>query len=550
MKNLALSLLGLFLFQVSCYARDEKEMFVQLLNDDSADISIIASYPETVRNAVFEACTQPQGIVNIANIQKGSQAEFRSALSPYSKEEQQKIWNLTRYSGLIDKLVGAGQLSAPELESILKDYPEEVREAATDYTLHHFELLKTISGLDTRFALSFNDAIKAYSSVTQASFRELLNTPELISLLNNNLRVAVNLGVIYQKNPGYVKQQFDILNLELAQQKARDLEEWKQKLQDDPDAETELQQSAKEYATENGYSESDYYETDPVIINRYVFVPYPYWCGYPSWYEYEWWYPYPYWYHWGFSYWHGTIVWHSPPSWFFVHWHFRHYPHFHRYPRITNVYFNYYHGHHRQEVKSSETVNKWYEQNSRVLPEDFTTNEKNRVEVIKDFGRFEGDYQKENSTEHGNLNRSDFLNKNQSNYPALKQTLPAQSKPADNKYLNEKESPKLPVNERPAYKPIPEKPVVKPQEPRQQQPYQPRPDVQPVPKHQPGQNVQPKQNIQPVPKPQPKQNIQPRPNTQPPMQYQPKPNVQPKPQVQPVPRQNNPVPKNQLPVKK
>ncbi len=550
MKKIVFCLLSLCFFYQTCYSNDEKETFQQLLNEDSADVSLIAAYPAKVRSAVFEVCTQPQGIATIANVQKESQAKFRSLLSSYSKDEQQKIWNLTRYSGLISKLVNATQLSKQELEDLLKDYPKEVQETGINYALHHFELLKTIAGLDTRFTLLFKDAIKTYSPVSQTAFSELLGTPELISMLNNNMRMAVNLGVIYQKNPDYVKEQFDAINLQQAQQKAIDLEEWKQKMKDDPEAEKELQQSTKEYADEVGYSASDYYETDPAIINNYVMVPYPYWCGYPSWYEYEWWYPYPYWYHWGFTYWHGQVFWHSPPSWFFVHWHFHRHPHFHRYPHITNIYFSYYYGHHRLEVRASETLHRWYEENNQVLPKDFNSNDKNRVEVIRDFGKLEEDYHKENITGTGNLNRYDFLTKNADKYPALKQPLPQQPTPADKKHLNVKDHPVQPVQERPVYKQTPDNPILKPKAPERQQHYPTNRNIQPAPIYQPTQKVQPKPNIQPSPNKQPKQGINPGSNNQRPLQYQPPPPIQPKPQLQTTPTPNNQPPKNQIPLKK
>ena len=341
MKKILSFFLLILLCYSNCIAQNEKDTFAQLLAEDGADISTIAGYSEALRYAVFEACTQPQGIANMNDLQKNSAQHFRALISSYTKEEQQKIWNLTRYQGLINKLTSTGSLSKQALEDVLKAYPNAIHDDAMNYTQNRFDVIKNINRINEDFDNAFEETIKTYRPFVQKAFRDLLNTPELISLLNNNMHMAVHLGGIYQKNPEFLKQQFDALNLEQAEQKAKDLEEWKQKMKEDPEAEKELQQSAKEYAQQYGYSESDYYETDPVYINRYVFVPYPYWCGYPWWYEYEWWYPYPYWYHWGFCQWQGNVYWHSPPSWFFVHWHFHRHPHFHHYPHLTNTYINY-----------------------------------------------------------------------------------------------------------------------------------------------------------------------------------------------------------------
>lgn len=557
----AISLLQLT-FSGICYAQEEKETFNQLLIDDSADMSTIAGYSETVRHSVFEACTQPQGIAGMNDLQKNSGQHFRSLLSAYSKEEQQKIWNLTRYPGLINKLMSTGPLSKQALEDVLIFYPKEIHDDAMNYTVNHFYIIKNINRINEEFDQAFEATIRTYSTSVQNAFRELLKTPELISLLNNNMHMAVHLGAIYQKNPEYLIQQFNAMNLEQAEQKARDLEEWKQKMKEDPEAERELQQSAKEYAQEYGYSQNDYYETDPVYINRYVFVPYPYWCGYPSWYDYEWWYPYPYWYHWGFSYWHGSIYWHSAPSWYFVHWHFRHHPHFDHYPHITNVYINYYHGHHRLNVRGPEVVHRWVEENRRVLPKDFISNEKNRIPVIKDYGKFANDFDRENKSAPVKMEQNDFLKKNAAKYPALKPDFQEQPKQIGNEKWNQV----TPEREEPVFKPAPDKPVEKQKvepinkqtekyyEPNipQKQLEQPK-QYQPIPKQeekrweQPKQQpYQPKPNIQQEPRVQPRQNVQP---VQPQQNFQPKQNLQLKPNYQPVPRQNVPAPQRSQPGK-
>lgn len=499
---------------------DEKEEFVQLVKEDSSAIYVLAQYPEQVRNVVFEVCTQPQGIVSINDLQKKSQEQFRSLLAAYPKEQQQKVWDLTRYKGLIEKLVRTGHLSKDALQEVLKDYPAEIHNEALHFVNNHFDLLKSINNISDRFDGLFLGIIQQYPAVVKTAYSEFLNTPELISLLNSNMHMAVHLGNLYSQNPEFLKGQFNALNLELASQKAKDLEEWKQRMKDNPEAANELKQAAKDYASENGYAENDYYETNPEVIYTYVYLPYSFWFGYPWWYAYEWWYPYPYWYHWGFCYWQGNVFWYSPPSWFFVHWHFHHHHYFHNYPHITNVYINYYHGHHRAEVRNPVQVQKWYRENQKILPSDFMDNEPNRLNVIKNYGQFSADYEKENKNAAGYIAREEFLRTNADKYPHLRPAIEKHPIQNDKDYYQEKWLQEQPAPKQNQFKPEQPLPPTQYDKPRDEKHYQPvpvkpyqppvkTPDREYLPKQQEKHFEQPKVQPKPTPTVNPKQNIQP-----------------------------------------
>jgi hypothetical protein len=76
-------------------------LFSLFLVEDSSSINKLAAYPADIRNNAFLAATQPDGITWIINIQRQSNIKFRNLIAPYSLPGQQKLWNLTRYNGLI-----------------------------------------------------------------------------------------------------------------------------------------------------------------------------------------------------------------------------------------------------------------------------------------------------------------------------------------------------------------------------------------------------------------------------------------------------------------
>jgi hypothetical protein len=319
----------------------------------------------------------------------------------------------------------------------------------------------------------------------------MLGAPEALSLLDKNMHLTVHLGDIFKNDPALLRKQMDSLNLVLAEQKARDTEDWKKEMRENPDAQKELQQSASDYAQENGYSNQELTNTDPKVIEHYVYVPYPYWSGYPWWYDYPYWYPYPMWYHSGFVFWNGELVWIGPPSWYFVHWHFHHHPHYYHYPHITNVYINhYYYGPRRSVSRNTQEVHEWMRSNESSLPRDFKSNTQQRVERIQELGKAEMDRDNFIKNNPGKtITRDNFIQEHQNDYPHLRQ-------PAEEPLPEKREVPR--VEEKPSArpkedtkkptdysKPIP--PVIhrEPSKPSRKEPVKPTPKVSPEPSKKP-----------------------------------------------------------------
>ena len=117
---------------------------------------------------------------------------------------------------------------------------------------------------------------------------------------------TVALGEAFEADPDGTRERLDALAIEVAAANRALEEEWREGLEGDPEAQEELEQAAREYADEYGFSYDDLTTTNVQVTVRHTYAPYPYWFGFPSWYAYWWpwgvWYPvYP---HFGFYYGH------------------------------------------------------------------------------------------------------------------------------------------------------------------------------------------------------------------------------------------------------
>ncbi|MBK9542868.1 MAG: hypothetical protein IPO49_11265 [Bacteroidetes bacterium] len=376
---------------LSCFsnlsAQDVQERISKLFTEDSTDIQTLAMYPAETRTKLLTASTHPDALARINDANKKSNEQFRKLIESYSKEDQEKIWNLTRFDGLIQKLALLNPPEGEPLEEILKSYPPEAQANARVVSSKFPSIAIDLDKQQKSFASEFDNVLREYTGNDQEAFRTLLQQPEALSLLNDNMNMTVRLGDLYKADPASVSKKMDDLALELAAQKARDTEEWKQTVKNDPEAKKELEESTKEYAKENGYKDDELTNVDVRIVERPVFYSYPYWCGYPYWYTTPMWTPYPYWYHSGFYFWQGDIVIIGQPSWYFMHWHFYNHPHFYHYPHLSAVYVNYYHGPRRAAARNSREVNGWVQENRSNLPRDFFVKDKAQPERIREYGK-------------------------------------------------------------------------------------------------------------------------------------------------------------------
>ncbi|MBP9791024.1 MAG: hypothetical protein KBD57_10840 [Bacteroidia bacterium] len=422
MKNV-INLLVVFgmMFVLNIKAQSHDEEWSKLVEQDSVDITSISLYPKNTRTTIFKICTQSEAMVKLKDIQEKSQENFRKEISKFSQADQENIWNMTRYPGLLDELA-ATKGEKKQIENILKKYPEEIRGYSLDYSVSHYGMIMSIYKISKDFETSFKNLVKTYPTDLQTAFQEIMKTPEVLTMLNNNIHMAIHLGSIYKSKPEFLENEMDKWGVMAAEQNTKEKEKWKKEMESDPAISSEMKESSKEFASDYGYTEKECGNVNPDEVVKYVYIPYAYWSGYPFWYESPIWYPYPYWYHSGFYYWNNSIIWLGPPSYFFVSWHFHNHEHIHHYPHMTNTYINqYYYGPRGNISRNSAEVNDWMRANEKTLPTDFKTNLPERINRLREFGKSGVDrenYLKTNPARK--VTHEEYIRNNQNQYPHLK----------------------------------------------------------------------------------------------------------------------------------
>ena len=106
-------------------AQSDRELLDNLFGQDSVDMNTLAGYPEPSRNAALEMAAHPESVTRLHDLRKKSNENFKNALGALSQYEQQRIYNLARYEGLIAELVKGGKKTTPQVKEILKNYPAD-----------------------------------------------------------------------------------------------------------------------------------------------------------------------------------------------------------------------------------------------------------------------------------------------------------------------------------------------------------------------------------------------------------------------------------------
>ena len=263
-----------------------------------------------------------------------------------------------------------------------------------------------------------------------------------MNLLNDHLSLAVRVGDKYKRDPQWVMHKSDSNAAAQAKINAEQLNDWKQSLQQDSGAQSELKAAANEYAIDNGYSQGQVDSPiDSTQVDNTAVYPYSYWFGYPTWYPYAYWYPYPYWYDWGFYYGAGgNMVVFGFPSFYFTNWYFYRPDHWHRYPHLGSAYIHHYYGPHQYRLNtlSRQVVHNWVHSNRNYLPADFIKNDGSRVSAMKQYGELNERVANKDGTINAQARDAEF-SKNTAKYPALN-SHPEQSQiPAEKQASDERQ---------------------------------------------------------------------------------------------------------------
>lgn len=480
----------------SVKSQESSRLLDNMIREDSTAITALALYPDGIRKNILESCTYPEILVRMESLQKNTSESFRKMLEGYPKEEQQKVWDISRYPGLISKITEGGKKNSEELNKIASDFPQEIRETAVAYGVNHYDLLVKANSLNTSSEQAFESLVFDYPEAVKNSLGELLKHPEIIKILTSDMKMSVLVGDIYKKQPQLIQHKLDSISAGHARQNAKDLEDWKNGLEKNPEAKAEMENASKEFAKEQGYKDNEIGAVNEHAVVNYVIHPYPYWFGYPWWYDYPYWYPYPYWYDWGFYYGPAGIIYIGFPSPFFTHWYFHHPHHHYHYNHFSDYCLGHYYGHRKSVAGFNREVSGWVKAKEQEVPRNFFANDSKRPDRIKELGKLEVDYNNAIKDNPGKkITHNDFLNSNPSAYPNISPVL-TESKPKETKPVFEKPK-EVPVyNARPRPRPT----II---EPRTFPPAQSRP--RPVP-------IQPQAlpKSKPQPQPQPRPTIGPR----------------------------------------
>jgi len=83
---------------------NDQVMMKQIEHDNQATIDAISLYPTDTRRDILEAARYPEIVVRLNAMQKQSSGQFSELVAPLGKQDQEEIWNLTRYPSLVSEL--------------------------------------------------------------------------------------------------------------------------------------------------------------------------------------------------------------------------------------------------------------------------------------------------------------------------------------------------------------------------------------------------------------------------------------------------------------
>ncbi len=314
-------------------------------------LATVASYRDDVRQSVLLVSQQPQVLTRLAQQQAQTQQAFADLIQPFGQTKQGWFYDMARFPDALHALamLPAGSDRAAVL-AITKTLPTDVQETAWKLYRHHNADLVQADNLNQQADQAFTNLLAPLDEPTQTAFRQLLNTPDVLSTLTSQPDQTAQLGQSYQADPDGITQQLATLHDKQQAQNQQELAEYQRELNQDPQAQQELQQAGQAYAQANGYGTNGINPNPNWVNTSYYYQnPYSFWFGYPSWYASPLWYPSAWWYGTGFYYGAGgNMVVFGMPSIGFSNWFFNrgygYYPHL--YNRF-NTYYTHNIGYHR-----------------------------------------------------------------------------------------------------------------------------------------------------------------------------------------------------------
>ncbi|MBS2211452.1 DUF3300 domain-containing protein [Carboxylicivirga mesophila] len=378
--TMILAMVMLINFTNTAFAQTDLKQFKKVVEEDSTLIYGLAGYDKAVRNDILAVAQHPEVVQQIKDMQQASQNSFRALIEGLDRDKQFGIYELSRYPDLIQELTINGKPKKSDVENIIIAYPQDIHEAALKYGRSQYKILAAIDRLNQKNKDDFEALIGKYDSSFQKAIKRLIDTPEVLATMADNLEFTRLAGSVYNQYPADMSAKLEEMHNQIKVQKAKELEDYQQKMEEDEEAYQEMLAAAEQFASEEMNNKSI---TDPVTQQVEVVNVnhYSYWYGYPYWYSYPYWRPYPWYYHTGFYYGSGgRIIYIGMPSYWYVGWHHRYYPN--RYPHLTYHYYRHAHRHLRSYYNFNRTVNVNINNNIYLDRSNLARIDNNRSKII------------------------------------------------------------------------------------------------------------------------------------------------------------------------
>ena len=251
-------------------------------------IESLARQDVALRDAALVLAGRPDVLIQADQIRSGSTHAFRAILERRPESERANLWELVRYPELVNAMVEPG--ARDRIDALSADHPPEVRTAALEAARDSWDAILEIHALEARTRDSYLDLRAGLSDDVGEAFERVAAEPAVLSLLTDELNLAVSLGEAYERDPARVRAEFETLSLALEETDSAAHEDWAshnaEGLHDDEEVEEpydtlddESWAEASEDAYRDGYADG-YSRGRTVGIH-----PYPYWYGRPTYYH-------------------------------------------------------------------------------------------------------------------------------------------------------------------------------------------------------------------------------------------------------------------------
>ena len=390
----------------------------------------LAGYPEDIRRAVLDATQYADLISEMAAIQDESSAAFRDLIEAQPQDVQTMVWRVVRYPDLVDTLLTG---SEPDGDG---SYPDSALEAGQTLVAEHGDLIDQVHTIRVEAEQALGQSLRGQPLEVEATLRTLLDYPEIIAGMAENLETVEEAGALWSENSEQVWQALELAIAEIEGGEALALERWQEQIASNPDAAEEMVEAADAYVSELSAVDPTYeaLNADPAFFEdpSYAEDPYPYWYGTPQQqtdYAAASWYPTPYYQDTGYSYTDtGELLITGLLSVAFAAWLFDEldddddYYWWGRYPHFSEELFINVEDNIIIIGNGSDFIGEWRERREPYLPDDWFADDGRLADRLDELGEFEREFHREERRRDGDdFDRADFLSERGSDFPRLEE---------------------------------------------------------------------------------------------------------------------------------